>query len=300
MMMNLAGIYPPIPTPFNQDESIAFDKLEQNICKWISLPLDGIVMPGSNSEVVYLTKEERLKIWKCCADIMKGSEKYFIAGTGAETTSETIELTAKAASYGAKAALVMPPFYYKASMNHKTLINHYTLLSKASPIPIIIYNVPVFTGIDFSIDTLKALAEIPSIIGIKDSSSNVIKMGQLLTACPKFQVLCGTGSAFLPFLSIGAVGGVMALANIAGAPLRLLLNAYKDKKQEKAIEIQRDLVDLNTLVTSGYGVPGLKYAMDKVGFYGGPTRLPLLPINGNEKMELDRVLEKVKEKYSII
>jgi 4-hydroxy-2-oxoglutarate aldolase len=299
-MMDISGIYPPIPTPFNIDESVAYDRLEDNLRRWISLPLNGVVMPGSNSEVVYLTKEERVSIWELCVVTLAGSGKYLIAGTGAETTSETIELTCKAASFGAKAALVMPPFYYKASMNHKALVNHYTLLAKASPIPVIIYNVPVFTGIDFAIDTLKALAEIPNIIGIKDSSSNIIKMSQLLSSFPKFQVFCGTGSAFLPFLSIGAVGGVMALANIAATPLRFLLDAFKENRQEDAIHIQRDLVDINTFVTSGFGVPGLKYAMDKTGFYGGPTRLPLLPLSSNEMLQIDPVLDKLKSKYPIV
>lgn len=293
------GIYSPIPTPFTSDEKIAYDKLEFNLSRWKRLPLDGVVIPGSNSEVAFLKSEEKLNIWKVCAGSLFESGKKLIAGTGAETTSETIELTCKAASLGAVLALVTPPFYYKPSMNRKVLVNHFTQLATLSPIPIILYNVPAFTGLDFDIDTLKALAEIPNIIGIKDSSSNIIKMSLLLTSYPDFKVFCGTGSALLPYLSVGAMGGVMALANIAAVPLRMIYDAFFQKRFEDALIIQRDLVSINTALTSRFGISGLKYAMDRCGYFGGPTRLPLLPLDDWEKKEVDKLVYELCVKYQI-
>ncbi len=294
-MTDLSGIYPPIPTPFNEQEQIAFDRLESNLGKWLTQPVDGIVMPGSNSEAAYLTSDERVRIWEVCAARLKGSGKRLIAGTGAESTAETIRLTRKAGELGAEAALVLPPYFYKPSLTPEVLIAHYRAVADASPIPLLIYNVPAFTGIDFLPATLLSLAEHPRIVGVKDSSANVVKIASLLASRPDFRVFAGTGSALLPFLSLGAVGGIMALANFASSHLRALWDAFHDRNLDLARKIQLSLAEINVAVTSRYGVPGLKYAMDCSGFYGGPPRRPLLPLGPAPRAEIDRLLAKLKE-----
>ena len=160
-MVDLSGIYPPITTPFATDESIAYDKLESNLEKWLAQPLDGVVMPGSNSEAAHLTLEERVKLWEVCARRLAGSGKRLIAGTGAEFTAATIELTQKAGELGADAALVLPPYFYKPSLTPEVLIAHYLAVAEASPIPLLVYNVPAFTSIDFAPATLLSMAEHP-------------------------------------------------------------------------------------------------------------------------------------------
>jgi 4-hydroxy-2-oxoglutarate aldolase len=289
-MTNLAGIYAPIPTAFNEDESLALDRLADNLCCWINQPLDGLVMPGSNSEAVYLTQQERVRIWQVCADILRGTGTQLIAGTGAETTAETIALTLKAAELGAEAALVLPPYFYKPALTHDALVTHYRAVADAAPIPLLVYNVPAFTSIDFAPATLLALAEHPRIVGCKDSSANVVKVATVLAGRPDFRVFAGTGSALLPFLSIGAVGGIMALANFAAVPLRRLYDAFRAGRADEARRIQLALVNINTAVTARHGVAGLKYAMDRTGFYGGPTRRPLLPLDAAGRAEIDHLL----------
>jgi 4-hydroxy-2-oxoglutarate aldolase len=293
-MVDLSGIYPPITTPFTEDESLAFDLLEANLGKWLAQPLDGVVMPGSNSEAAYLTDEERVAIWQVCAEQLKGTGKRLIAGTGAETTAATILLTQKAAELGAEAALVLPPYFYKLSLTPEVLVAHYRAVAEASPIPLLVYNVPAFTGIDFSPATLLTLAEHPRIIGVKDSSANVVKIASVLSIRPDFQVFAGTGSALLPFLCLGAVGGIMALANFAAFPLRRLWNAFYDGRMEEARQIQLALAEINSAVTARFGVPGLKYAMDCCGFYGGPPRQPLQPLSPAYRAEIDRLLAGIK------
>lgn len=290
-MIDLSGLYAPVPTPFHEDERIAFDHFEANLQRWISQPLDGVVMPGSNSEIPYLTDEEKLHLWAACANVFQGSSKQWIAGTGVERTADTIHLTQEAARAGAIAALVLPPSYYKRAMTHEVLVRHYTSLADQSPIPILVYNIPAYTGIDFELKTLVQLAEHPNIMGMKDSSSNVVKMAALLKARPDFKVFAGTGSALLPYLSIGAVGGVMAVANIAAVPLRRILDAFQAGRLDEARQVQLSLVELNSAVTTRYGVPGLKYAMEQVGFYGGPPRLPLLRIDVEAQSVIDVLLE---------
>ncbi len=289
-MTNLGGIYPPIVIPFDSQEKVALDKLESNLDKWLAQPLDGIVVPGSNSEATFLTQEERIQIWKTCANRMRGTGKRLIAGTGVETTAETIELTLRAAELGAEAALLLPPYFYKASMTHEVLLTHFRAVADASPIPLLVYNVPQFTGIDFALGMLVAMAEHTRIVGVKDSSSNVVKMASLRAARPNFQVFAGTASALLPFLSIGAAGGVMALANFAAVPLHQLLDAFMAGRNDEARRIQISVADINLAVTARFGVPALKYAMDRTGFYGGPTRRPLLSLKPQEQAELDRLL----------
>jgi 4-hydroxy-2-oxoglutarate aldolase len=292
--MDLSGIYPPIPTPFVEDESLALDKLEFNLTKWLSQPVDGVVMPGSNSEAAHLQKKERFLIWEVCAQTLKGSGKRLIAGTGADSTADTIELTQKAAELGAEAALVLPPYFYKPSLTPEVLIAHYRTVADASPIPLLIYNVPAFTGIDFAPATVITLSDHPQITGIKDSSANVVKIASILSARPDFQVFAGTGSALLPFLSIGARGGITALANFASTPLRKVWDAFHAGNNEEARKIQLSLADINSAVTARFGVSGLKYAMDRCGFYGGPARRPLLPLSQKAKDEIDSLLQKLK------
>lgn len=293
-MINLSGIYPPIPTPFDEAGNVAYDKLEANLARWIAQPLDGIVMPGSNSEAAFLTTEERLTIWRVCGDVLRGSGKRLIAGTGVESTAETIALTQQAAELGATAALILPPYFYKPALTHDILVAHYQTLADASPIPLLVYNVPMFTGVDFTAATLLKLAEHPQIVGLKDSSANVTKMVTLLASCPDFQVLSGSATALLPFLSIGAVGGILALANIAAIPLRHLVEAFERGDIAEARTLQFSLVALSAAVTTRFGIPGLKYALERRGWYGGPPRRPLLPISAEARAEIDRLLDEVR------
>ena len=288
----LNGIYPPIPTPFDQNGEILFDKLTSNLELWVDQPLSGVVMPGSNSEAAFLKHGERIEIWKTCVSILDSAGKTLIAGTGVETTKETIELTKEAADIGAAAALVLPPCFYKPKMTHEVLRTHYFELAENSPIDILLYNVPQFSGVDFLLETIIALADHPKIVGIKDSSINLLKMSTILAMRPEFKVFAGTGGALLPYLSIGCVGGIMGLANIAAKPLNQIIVDFKAGNLEIARDRQLKLVEINTAVTSGFGVPGLKYAMDQLGLFGGFPRKPLLPLDKSGKREIDALIRK--------
>lgn len=288
--ISLKGCFPPIPTPFDKKGRVDHDHLVHNLEKWQETPLAGFAVLGSNGEAVFLKEEEKIETWKTARAAIK-RDRLFIAGTGCESSMETIDLTEKAANLGADAAMVVTPHYYKARMNHRSLMTHYTMIAERSPIPIILYNVPVFTGIDLSAETIIELAQHPNIIGLKESSGNLAKIGQLIhSAGDSFQVLAGSGSFLLPALSVGAVGGVMALAAVAPHHLSEL-NRYFDRGDlKKAREIQLGLIPANAAVTTKFGIPGLKAAMDLIGMYGGPVRPPLLPLEQREKDEVERIL----------
>ena len=288
--ISLKGCFPPIPTPFDDRGKVDHDRLALNLEKWQETPLSGFVVLGSNGEVVFLKEEEKIKTWKTAGATIK-PDRLFIAGTGCEASIETIELTEKAANVGAHAAMVVTPHYYRARMNHRALVTHYTMIADRSPIPIILYNVPGFTGIDLSVETVNELAKHPNIIGLKESSGNLVKIGQLVHGTgDSFQVLAGSGSFLLPALSVGAVGGVMALACVAPHALAELIQNFDKGDLKRARNLQLRLIPANAAVTTKFGIPGLKAAMDLIGMYGGPVRPPLLPLEQQEKDELKSIL----------
>ncbi len=286
----LGGIYPPTPTPFTDNEKLDLQHLAANVERWLAQPLDGIVTPGSNSEAAFLSGSEKRTIWEQCGSLLQGTGKHLIAGTGAETTAETIALTEQAVAAGATAALIITPSFFKAAMNERALVAHFQQVADAVPIPLLIYNVPAFTGLDLSPATILAIAEHPRIVGLKDSSANVTKIAQVLAVRPDLRVFSGSGSALLPFLSIGAVGGIMALANVAAVPLRRLMDAFAAGDLATARQLQLALVELNTAITARYGVPGLKYTLDVLGWYGGPARRPLQPLPEAARAELEQLV----------
>ena len=294
MTINLAGIYPPIITPFTNDEAVAFDKLAFNLRRWLAQPLDGIVAPGSNSEAVHLTNTELKQICQICAPLARENDKYFIAGIRGDSTAAAIATAQMAGEAGADAVLMLPPYFFKPALTHDVLVAHFKAVAAESPVPILLYNVPVFTGIDFALATILALAEHDNIIGIKDSSTNVVKAALVLADRPDFQIFAGTGSALLPFLSLGGVGGIMALANFAAVPLRQLVNAFAAGRLAEARTIQLSLAAINTAVTARFGIPGLKYAMDRTGFYGGPPRRPLQTVGEEARQAIDALLDRLE------
>jgi 4-hydroxy-2-oxoglutarate aldolase len=291
-ILRLNGIYPPVPTPFDGDGRVAPRKLTGNIDHWNRFALRGYVVLGTNGEFVLLTEQEKLHVLET-ARMAIPSDKLMIAGTGCESTGETIRLTRKAAEIGADAALIINPSYYKARMTPEALIHHFRTVADASPIPTVIYNMPACTGIDLTAETITQLAEHPNIIGLKDSSGNVIKLGQIhLLVGPSFQVLAGSASFLLPALSIGAAGGILALANIAPTQCLAIYQHFLEGDWNKAREVQVRIIPANTAVTRRWGVPALKTAMDMLGFYGGPVRSPLLPLSDDLKEELQAILLK--------
>ncbi len=287
--IDLNGIFPPIPTPFVGD-AIAFDKLAFNIEKWSQTGLKGMVVMGSNGEYVHLTADEKRKLVEQAVE-MTPDHMLVIAGTGCESTKETIELTRDCAERGAHAALVVTPHYYSGRMNEAALMAFFTTVADQSPIPIILYNVPKFTHVNLTVKLVAQLSSHPNIIGIKDSTGNVIQLGDFANNVdPDFDLLVGTAGALFGGLVLGCDGGVLALANIAPEICVKIHEAVKSGDYETAKKMQLKMIPVNQAVTATYGVPGLKAAMDMLGYFGGDPRLPLMPSSEKEKSEIRRIL----------
>ena len=289
--IDLHGIFPPITTPFSAGK-VAHDKLASNVEKWNRTGLKGYVVLGSNGEYVYLSEEEKRAVVDTVVQAA-ADEMLLIAGTGCESTTETLRLTEDCAKLGAHAALVVTPHYYAGRMKEAALIKHFSELADHSPIPILIYNVPKFTHINMAAEFVARLSKHPNIIGIKDSSGNVIQLGELLNGVAKdFSVMVGTAGVLFSALTIGGVGGVCALANVAPEACVKIFDLVKANDLDAARELQLKMIPVNQAVTATYGVPGLKAAMDMLGYFGGDPRLPLLPSSEQERSEIKNILKK--------
>jgi 4-hydroxy-2-oxoglutarate aldolase len=292
MTLNIQGVFPPIPTPFDADGNILYDKFAANIARWNETGLNGFVVLGTNGEYPMLSEDEKAKLFEAARKAIPRN-KLFFAGTGCESTRATLALTKRAAEIGADAVMVVTPHYYKSQINHGTLVNHYRIVADASPKPVIIYNMPPSTGIDMDAATVIELAKHPNIVGIKDSSGNVTKYVEILRSVRSdFALLAGSGSYLYASMMVGAKGAVAALANVAPRPLLALYDAICAGQHDKARELQYKLLPLNQAVTARWSVPGLKAALDLLdGMYGGSPRLPLRPLGEEQRKELQQIMK---------
>jgi 4-hydroxy-2-oxoglutarate aldolase len=287
--MNLAGIYPPIVTPFLK-EDVAHHYLAENVEKLSKSGIKGLVVLGSNGENVYLSEEEKIDVVKTTFQ-SASKNMLIIVGSGCESTRETIYLTNRMAKIGAHAALIATPFYYGSKMNDEALIKYYATVADQVEIPILLYNVPKFTGINLSVEALSVLSNHPNIIGIKDSSGNVNQLGQYLNQVnPDFNVLVGTAGTLFGALTLGCKGGILALANILPKKCVEIFQLVQDGKIKEARELQLRMIPVNHAITAKYGISGLKYAMNLLGYKGGEVRSPLLPTKYEEQEKIKEIL----------
>ncbi len=285
-----AGIYAALLTPFKDDE-VALDFFRDNIAKYNATGLAGYVVLGSTGECVSITDEESAALVKA-ARATAGPGKALIAGTARESTRLTIEFTKRSAGLGAEAALIRTPSYFRGKMSRDVLKAYYFEVADASPVPIIVYNVPANTGITLEGPLIVELSAHPNIAGLKESGGNIILAGELIPKLPEdFSYLLGHGSAFLPALLLGASGAILAVANAAATVCVEIYDLFKAGKIAEAARRQLQLVPLNKAVMETYGIPGLKYAIDVQGFHGGQARRPLLPIDDRAKSEIKARLQ---------
>lgn len=287
--LDLKGVYPPISTPFTNDSKLEIDfkQLAVNMTFYAKSPLRGYLVQGSNGEYIYLSAAERVEMVRRVRQMVP-AERLVLAGSGCESTADTVQLTAQMADAGADAVVVVTPCYYKASMNDAAMVAHYTAVADASPVPVVLYSVPANTGLDLSVAAVTQLARHPNIIGVKDSGGDIGKLAQLVenTRGEEFQVLAGSAGFLLPALLVGCVGGICALANILPAQVCELEELWRAGRLDEAAQLQRRLVAPNAAVTRQLGVPGLKVVMDGRGLYGGPVRPPLLPLPADQARSL--------------
>lgn len=290
--MRLTGVFPPLPTPFRNDGELDAGPLALLVERLNEAPLAGYVALGSNGEAPHLSAEEASTVIRTVKR-WAAPGRLIVGGTGRLSTKATIEATLRAAGDGCDAALVLPPFYYRAAMTPESLRRHYETVADRSPIPLVLYNVPANTGLNLPPEVVAALSRHPRVAGIKDSSGDVGQLAELvrLTRGPKpFDVVSGSFGSTLPGLSVGATGAILAVANVAPFECATILELFSQGRVAEAREIHMRLLPLARAVTSRFGVPGLKAALDLLGRSGGVPRLPLLSLDPAGVREVERTL----------
>jgi 4-hydroxy-2-oxoglutarate aldolase len=287
------GIYAPIPTPFGADLEICWSGLKDNISWWSKSSLAGLVVAGTNGEAALLDEDEKIKLFSYTREHLPPACKV-VAGTGCESARATIRLNREAAKSGCDAVLVLNPSYYKNNLNDATLCHYYKQIAEESPLPVILYNMPRNTALNLTSALVSKLAEHPNIVGVKDSSGNIVQIEEIIKgSAENFSVFAGSTSFLLPALLMGAVGGTLALANILPEQCVRIQTLFETGRLAEAKELQLKLLAINSAVTSRWGVAGLKTAMDLRGLYGGSPRLPLQPLSAGDKEELKTIINTV-------
>jgi 4-hydroxy-2-oxoglutarate aldolase len=276
--VDLGGVYPALTTPFAADGSVSLADVKYNIERFNSTGIAGFVVLGSTGESVLLSRSEMDDVLTAVRDAA-GQGKRLIAGTGAESTQDTIERTKRAAELGYQLALVKTPHYYKPAYKPEVLIAHYRRVADASPIPVLLYSVPIFTGVTLEAPEVGALAEHPNIVGIKESSGHVMRVAEIVSACPAdFQVLTGSAGTMHAGLTVGAKGAILALGSALPEMCVALYDLYRTGEIDKARALQNVLLKASKVIQSEHAIAGIKFVMDQRGYHGGIPRLPLVPL----------------------
>ena len=288
----LSGVFTPNVTPFLNEE-VSYDKIAENIEQYNQTKLKGYMPLGSNGEFRSLTDEESIKIIDVYQKYIS-PEKTLITGVMRESAKATIKFIKKIADKRVDFATILPPHYFIKYMTDEALIKYYTTIADQSPVPIMIYNAPKFAAnLVFSTNLVSVLAEHPNIVGMKDTSKEDISI--YVNAVPKganFYVLAGTINKLYTGLKVGAIGGVVSMSDYLPdmcCKLQELFELGKIKEAEKLDVYAREL---SSKAAGKYGVAGVKAAMDLLGYFGGDPRIPLLPLNNEQKAKLKAVLEK--------
>lgn len=292
--MQIKGVIPPMITPFKINGDVDYESFVKNIEKWNEDRLAGYLVLGSNSETVYMTEEEKLKLVELTVKTAK-KDRIILAGTGMESTRETIYLTNKAAKLGAHAALILTPFYYGGKMNDEALIKYFTDVADNVDIPVLIYNVTKFTHINISPYAVGVLSKHPNIIGMKDSSGDIPQMVKFKNVITEdFNLMVGTASAWFPALTLGVKAGIMALANCAPNQCAEVQKNFEKGNVENSREIYIRMFPVNAAVTATFGIAGLKYSCSLLGYEGGYVRKPLLDLKDDDKTKIKEILSNAK------
>lgn len=282
-----------MPTVFDAAGEVDAAAIRSNVEQWMRTDLVGVLALGSNGEAPLLDDEECDRVVAAAREAMPAG-RTLLAGTGRESTRQTISASRRAAEQGADAVLVRSPMFFKAQMTVDALLTHYTAVADASPVPVVLYNMPSVTGVTLTPSIVAKLAEHTNIIGIKETSVELERLGQFVTNAPVgFTVLCGAAPVIYPALVSGAGGGILAAANVVPALFTELHKAVRARQHDVALRLQQSVTHFARLVTAVHSISGLKAAMDMAGYRGGYPRAPLAPVTASAAAEIRAALDRL-------
>ena len=287
----LRGILLPTTTPFDRNGRISTSDITSNIKAWSARGVIGFVVLGSTGERVHLDEREYLEVIEVSR---AATDSILIVGAGQQSTVNTISEIKNAARAGAQAVLVITPYFYRPAITQETLVNYYTAVADAAPVPVLLYSMPPLTGIKIEPETVARLSEHPNIIGVKDSSNDVAGFRRTVELCPRdFAVMTGNGTVLLDALRAGATGGILAVGCVVPEVCVEIFRTFTNGELERAEKLQMELTPLASAVTTKYGIGGLKAALDLAGYSGGAVRAPLRSPDEAARAEIKSVLDRI-------
>lgn len=291
-MIDLAGVLIPATTPFDSEGEVDRGAMRSNVERWMVAGIHGILTSGSTGESVLLDESERVALVEATREAMQEGQ-LLLAGTGSESTRQTIRLTKAAADAGADAVLVQPPAYYRGAMKRDVLRDHFAAVADASPIPVLVYQVPLrLSTVELPTDLVAELSGHDNVVGMKDSRGDMEILSQVVEACEDgFQLLVGSGACLYPALDVGAVGGIMAVAAMAPDASVEVHRSFAEGNRAEAERIQEVIAPVHNEIVGGTGVPGVKRALDLLGYAGGDPRSPLRPLDEEGEAKVRGALE---------
>lgn len=262
-----------IVTPFNPDNTINYDAILKVANYMIDGGVEGLIIAATGGESATMSLEERIALTKFMKKEV-GNRVPIIVGTGTNNTAGSIETTKAIEAAGADAVLLVSPYYNKP--NQEGLYQHFKAIAESTSLPVFLYNVPGRTGVSIAPDTIARLAKVPNIYGMKDASGNMDNLTTLLRTVPEhFKVYTGDDNLAVPALSIGVYGLISVCAQVAPAPIKEMMDAFRAGELEKAAKMHRDLFPLLDVMFIASNPVPTKVALNLMGYEVGGVRLPL-------------------------
>jgi 4-hydroxy-2-oxoglutarate aldolase len=295
-VIDLSGVYLPAVTPFHPEtgevDVLAF---QENLRRWGDFAINGVVLAGTTGEAVLVDENERVELVRAAREVLNPDIRLTV-GTGLESTRATLRLSRRVADEGAEAVLVQPPAYYKGAMTPEALREHYVTVAEGSPVPVIVYQAPLrMSTLEFPTGLVAELSTHENIVGIKDSRGKLDLVGELVEQCQDgFQILVGSGALLYPGMEVGAVGGIVAVANVAPGPCGQLFQAFQAGRSSEAGRLQQQIGPVHNEIVASIGVPGVKHALDLLDYRGGDPRPPILPLGEKGRHAVRETLVKYR------
>ena len=276
------------------DEAIDHRALASNVAKWMKTRLAGLVVLGSNGEAPLLEDAEAdAAIETARAHVPR--DRTLIAGVGRESTAATIQAAKRAADVGADVVLVRTPSYFKNVMTSDAFVRHFTAVADASPRPVLMYNVTMFTGVNLLPDAVERLSAHKNIIGMKESNADLVQLSETIARTPDgFIVLSGAAATLYHAFCAGANGAVLAVSAVLPDICVDIFDLVQKQRHAEALDLQRRIVRMGRLLGAMHGVPALKYALDQIGYVGGPVRPPLGALAPEGQRQIREALAELK------
>ncbi|MFB3171270.1 4-hydroxy-tetrahydrodipicolinate synthase [Neobacillus sp. 179-C4.2 HS] len=275
-------------TPFDQHGEIDYHAARTLVNYLIDNGTDGLVVAGTTGESPTLTTEEKISLFKFVVEVAAGRVPV-IAGTGSNNTRASISLTKQAEEAGVDGIMLVAPYYNKPSQ--EGLFQHFKAIAEATSLPVMLYNIPGRCAVNISVETIVRLSEINNIVAVKEASGNLDAMAEIINRTPDtFTLYSGDDGLTLPVLAIGGAGVVSVASHVIGNQMQEMVTLFKNGRVQEAAVLHRSLLPIMKALFMAPNPTPVKAALNMQGVQVGDVRLPMIPLNDDEKSALQKVL----------